>query len=301
MRKLHVLIIVIGIALCYNALSQTTITLEASKDVMIRYFGSDGDTQNYGSYPYINMHAWTNGGYYVVHRSLIDFDLSIIGPGSEILNAILKLYSDRSSTLYPDGHQYLYDYNPNECEINRIVQPWIEDEINWTIKPSVTYHDEMHVAPSHSNFQDYQINVTNLVQDMIDNPDSNFGFQIKLENEQPYSRMVFASSNNENPDIHPVLEITYLTSGIKQSVSTGFKIYPNPASDKITIDFGNIYENDKFTIHVLNVLGQTVKTYSSIGKCQFTIDLGQYDDGIYVLRILQKGKRIYSSEVVVWR
>jgi hypothetical protein len=58
-------------------IAQTSyLTLSASKDAMIREYNGIGDGNNYGTTPYLNMHAWTNGGIPVTHRSLIDFDLS---------------------------------------------------------------------------------------------------------------------------------------------------------------------------------------------------------------------------------
>ena len=61
-----------------------------------------------------------------------------------------------------------------------------------------------------SPIQDYlNIDVTNLMTGMIQDQSINHGIMIKLENETINGKMLFASSDNVNPDLHPMLEINY--------------------------------------------------------------------------------------------
>jgi hypothetical protein len=48
-----------------------------------------------------------------------------------------------------------------------------------------------------------------LLQDNIDNPNSGFGFLLKLKNETPFRLLAFASSDHPNSALHPKLQITY--------------------------------------------------------------------------------------------
>ena len=66
--------------------AQTSLTLSASKDAAIREYNGIGDGNNYGTVPFLNIQAWTNGGLTANQRSLIDFDLSMID-----INETLKL------------------------------------------------------------------------------------------------------------------------------------------------------------------------------------------------------------------
>ena len=53
------------------------------------------------------------------------------------------------------------------------------------------------------------INVTQLVQDMVNNPSSSFGFMISMQDTTIYRRLIFASSDNTNPSKHPMLLVKY--------------------------------------------------------------------------------------------
>lgn len=294
------LVLMISVLPLYT-LSQVTVTLPVEQDAMVRYFGNQADPQNFGGYAYINMHAWTNGGTYVVHRSLMAYDLSFIGTQSEIVDATLKLYCDRYSTLYPNGHEQLYVYNPNGCVIQRIIEPWDEIDISWMNIPATDFTHEVHMPQSQASFQNYAIDVTDLVQDMINHPDSSFGFRIKLENEQPYNRMVFASSDHPNPELHPVLEVTFFTVGVNKPLTREFTICPNPADEKATIYLGGLYDGSPTTIQVTNSLGLPVRSFKHITGHQYQLKLQNWEEGIYLVSILRHHRLLASSYLVVMR
>jgi hypothetical protein len=68
--------------------------------------------------------------------------------------------------------------------------------------------------------QDYVMDVTSMVQDMVTNPSSNYGFMLQLINEQYYRCMLFASSDHANANLHPKLEICYTVSSLLSVIST---------------------------------------------------------------------------------
>ena len=49
----------------------------------------------------------------------------------------------------------------------------------------------------------------NLIEDMVANPLESHGFMYRLQNEDHYRAMIFASSDHEDSDLHPKLEIEY--------------------------------------------------------------------------------------------
>jgi hypothetical protein len=62
--------------------------------------------------------------------------------------------------------------------------------------------------------EDYVIDVTAMVQGMVTNPSSNYGFMLQLITEQYYRILVFASSDHPNAALHPKLEICYTVSNL---------------------------------------------------------------------------------------
>ena len=53
------------------------------------------------------------------------------------------------------------------------------------------------------------INVTSLVKDATSETAVKFGVMIRLVEEEYYRRLVFASSDNENSELHPSLCVYY--------------------------------------------------------------------------------------------
>ena len=282
-----------------NVSGQDTTTLVASKDALIRYYNLSGDTINRGDYEYINMHAWTNSGMYVVHRSLIDFDLSEI-PCDSIYSAKLFLFSDTLSHQYPYGHEYLYYWPDNACMIQRITEPWDEYDVNWTNRPDVTFQNELYVHPSSKNFQNYIIDVTELAQDMINEPDKSHGFCIRLRVESFYSRMIFASSDNISEEFHPKLQIECLTTKINEfSIDSKFHIYPNPASDICTIALNKQGSDKPYFIRISNCLGQIIRRYDYVESSKLKLNISDLEKGIYNVSVYQKNTICGTETLIV--
>ncbi len=64
--------------------------------------------------------------------------------------------------------------------------------------------NQVELPASTSQFQDYtNIDITALVQEMINEPSTNYGFMIKLNNENYYRSMLFATSDYSNAAKHP--------------------------------------------------------------------------------------------------
>ena len=75
---------------------------------------------------------------------------------------------------------------------------WDESTITWNTQPSSTFENQVFISKSTSPTQDYtNMNVTNLVQDMIDDKASSYGFLLKFQIEEPYKILLFASSDNQ--------------------------------------------------------------------------------------------------------
>jgi len=239
--------------------AQTSLILSASKDAVIRELNGVGDGNNYGTAPYLNMHAWTNIGNTANQRALIDFDLSMIPSNATIQSAYLFLFVDMNVSTFPGGHQQLS--GSNESIIERVIANWNELLVTWNNQPGTTTLNQTTIPQSTASNQDYIIDVTNLVQDMINDTINSFGFYMKLINENYYRRMIFASKDNPDPELHPRLHVTYL-----------------PDSTSTNID--EINKWDKNLLKITNIIGKETPHKKN------TILFYNYDDGTVEKRII---------------
>lgn len=264
------------------------ISLNASKDAMIKAVNGVGNNNNRGDYPYISMHAWTNSSQTVYHRSLIDFDLTSIPQESYIKEAKLYLYTSSgifTNSIY-DGHDPLTE--SNKCYIQRITSNWGEYTVTWNNQPSVTEINKDSLAESTSSYQNYVVDVTNLVQDMVDEPQNSHGFRLKIAKEEIYTRMIFASSDSPNPELHPLLYVKYdsTTTNISKNHVSKSKIslYPNYTSDITNIQIHDFSPNDNYMFTLFDLNGRQVKTVNLTSK-KSIVNFTDISSGLYHAKI----------------
>ena len=269
----------------------SSLTLSASKDAMIREYNGIGDGNNYGTVQYLNMHAWTNGGIPVTHRSLIDFDLSTIPSNSFIQSAFLFLYVDINVNTFPGGHYPLS--GSNECIIKRVITNWNEISVTWNNQPGTTTSNQTNIPQSTASNQDYIIDVTNLIQDMNNDTLNSFGFLIKLINENYYRRMIFASKDNPNREKHPKLQVTYMPNNTTTSwdcvgnscvdPGTGLGMYATQFACNSVCAISSVEEHNtnKKLLKITDLLGRETK---QTNQPLFYI----YDDGTVEQRIIME-------------
>jgi hypothetical protein len=166
---------------------------------------------NSGRYIDFQVMAWT---WYAlglpmgVRRSLIDFDLSSVPDNVTITHASLSLYHHPNTPEPIGGHSQISGLN--NCFLQRITENWDEMSVTWNNQPATTQENQVVLEESQAFDQSYtDIDVTVLLQDMISKPDSSFGFMLKLQTEEYYRAMIFASSDSENPELYPKLVIEY--------------------------------------------------------------------------------------------
>ncbi len=191
------------------AISQSTITLqpnaEEGKDALAFSLYPDS---SHALTMYFSAFDWTFQGDPGTGRSFIDFDLSEIPENATVLDARLSLYYHH---IYGDVEQFHWSLSgSNKSYLQRIISPWEEDEVTWNFQPDVDTTHQVEVHESDSARQDYpDIDVTALVQDMVENPATSFGFRFILQIEAYYRRLFFASSDHQVDSLHPKIVITY--------------------------------------------------------------------------------------------
>lgn len=167
-------------------------------------------TGNYATATTFQAYRWTSGGNWFKQRNLISYDLSSIPPYAIITDAKLYLY----------GLDHLQTGQSNAATLQKVTSPWSEGYVSWSVAPSATSTGEIAVSASSSATQNYTINVTSHVQDMVHSPETNYGWVLKLNGEANVltTRMVFASSDYTT-DItkRPKLEISFYIPGNEET------------------------------------------------------------------------------------
>lgn len=175
---------------------------------------------NYGSEPYMSITDWTwvaggcSGG---TLRSLIRFsDMSLIPAGAIITSATLVLYHPPSNTSYW-GNNYFPGTplpNPNPGSVYLVERSpsnaWSESTVTWA--DSIAYEPALSAAIPATGTQwngSVNINVTNLVQEIVNGGGIDNGFYLKLDTEVHYRSQVYATSDYPDRKLWPELIVYY--------------------------------------------------------------------------------------------
>lgn len=245
---------------------------------------------NYGNYVGLHAIAWTNSGAQSDVRSLLRFQLELLPEGAEIIDARLSLYHDNESNEL----QHSSLSGPNTALLRRVIEPWEEQTVIWATQPSTTSADEVVIPATTSPTQDVlDVDVTQLVIAMIEN--GNFGFMLRLQDESYYRRMVFASSDHPNRDLHPKLVVTHQGGvGIASNALSLRPLYPNPTDGPITLHV----DRPGIPIEVLDGLGQVVRVFTPSTPGRLDLDLGDLSAGHYTIRSWENGMSNYQRLVL---
>lgn len=163
--------------------------------------------ENLGWHKQFTAMSWTFNGVPGNIRSVIEFDLSQLPENAKIDRARLSLYAyDSQNSL--GQHSCLS--GSNESWLRRIVTEWDEEKVTWNTQPLTTKRNQINLFSTNNPNQNYlRIDVTQLIKDMIYDPENSHGFMIQLNTEEYYRSMNFASSDHHNQSLHPRLEINY--------------------------------------------------------------------------------------------
>ena len=249
--------------------------------------GFSNGTTNYGSADCIGAHAWTNSGIPDTGRSLLNFDIDLIPTNAAVVSAGLSLYSN-PGTAYAGGQHSSFSW-PNAGVIRRITSPWREDSVIWFTQPTFTFVNEVVLPPSIGPYDDYlNMDVTQLVQDMIQNSQSSYGFEFALLDEHYYSSLVFTSSDAADPSRYPKLEICYsITNGLQpmNSNATEPRVFPNPVGDRAQLSYDPTVYSDA-VLQQLTLQGQVIRNLGITTQTGYAeLDLTDLSSGVYMLRI----------------
>jgi PKD repeat protein len=235
---------VIFFLLALTCTAQTTIVLQPGPEGKDAQIWTINPNNNYGNSPAFKVFGWTHSGVTGINRGLIDFDLAGLPENAEILDARLNLYFVCLEPTY-FGHT-----GNNESVLQLIIQPWEENMVTWNNQPAVTTTDQVFLPQSTDPYQDYlDIDVTAAINRMFAQPDAYFGFMMRLQDENPYNCLMFASSDYlDTVEFRPKLVITYIAC---EPLTVGFSYEPeeqnvsfisnSPTAISWNWDFGDGY------------------------------------------------------------
>jgi RHS repeat-associated protein len=186
------LLLTMGLVFCFLAVhAQDTLYISPVKDAVLNYRNPNG---NYGNNQYITAEVNPDS----VYISLIEFALDSVPEGAYVTSAKLMLY----------GVSHLSSGNSNKSYLRRLTSSWTESTVTWNTKPTFTTADQVTLNESTSTDQNYELDVTIHVRDMLLNG-GNYGFGLQLINALPTAYMRFGSSDHSNSAKHPKVEIVY--------------------------------------------------------------------------------------------
>ncbi len=227
--------------------------------------------------------TWTYNGDLMHIRDYLAFDLSSIPENAIITDARLSLYYN------PTDPYESWDYHTgeNDLYIQRVTSEWDEHTIVWDNQPSTTTENQVELPPSIDSTQDYlDINVTEMVITMADPSAENHGFMLRMVDEINYYKgLLFASSDHADSSLHPKLVICYSLYTSEPELpeeNFDFNIYPNPASQTVSIELNKDIE---LSLEIINSHGQSVRKISSIDRIE-TINISSLSGGTYIVRLV---------------
>ena len=257
---------------------------QKGKDAVVWYI-SRKDTKhgnvnerNFGTDKDFKAMAWSFDGNIGEKRSLIEFDLSQLPENAYITSAYLSLFANRESgDAGKKGHEYIY-VNSNECLLQRIIEPWNENHVTWNTQPKITHENEILIHKSEYPYQDYEnIDITQLVRDELKNPKESFGFGMSVKEAKRYNCLIFASSDNPNPELHPKIVVNYTTGKSKNSHL-------------------NKKRSDKYNVIIYNEKGEEIKRVKGVLFDKLT----GFESGTYHFNLMKNNQIISAGKFIIY-
>lgn len=229
----------------------------------------------------LTAYAWTCDGDLCNGRGFFKIGLEAIPSGALINSASLYLFANTTTGIGFGGSEP--QTGNNDANVFRVIEDWDDASLTWADQPEVTTENTLVIDESIDPIQDYVLDATAMIQDMIDDPTGSFGFTIRLQDEADfYSSLIFASSYHFNEDMHPKLEINYTIQDAIETVKIpSFNIFPNPANNNCTIVFDEVTTNIS-EVSICDIVGnEIVKFEVPAGSSHYDCNFENLSSGLY--------------------
>lgn len=93
--------------------------------------------------------------------------------------------------------------------------------------------------------------------------------------------------------------VTLATGIANYDLLNNVSIFPNPINTTATIQINETLKIKNAELKIVDVMGRTVKTISSIQSNEFTFDRDKLSDGIYFYELVQNGEVIGKGKLMI--
>jgi len=268
-----VVVVVLFLSLQGVKAQESTLVLQPGPESGVDAFiNSKISSKNNFFHEEISSGVWTNGGIPVTVKGLVKFDLEGIKPGVKIIQATLHL-----SSIHGMGNgEHSNLTRRNDALLQKITSPWDQFTVTWDNQPKVTPINQAHLPASKASIQDYHIDVTAMVQDMVNDPSRNFGMMLSPKVDKPYAMLVFASSDYKVEAKRPKLEVRYNEAIQHYDFRKVYSfIHYNPMSKSLITT-----QNESLRFKVLSNSGKQVLEYDGSDSIH-PVSLAGLDPDLY--------------------
>jgi hypothetical protein len=178
---------------------------------------------------------------------MIEFNLTSIPTNATVSSALLSFYYSTSLCTNETNHT-----GSNASYLRRILTAWGELTVTWNTQPTTTTVNQVSLAPLAASLNVLNINVTTMVQDMVTNPSTNFGWMLQLVSEpsSPPRKLVFGSSDCPDSTVRPMLVVTY-TAPVPLPVELlSFEVANNSSGNILSWATGSETNNNGFEVQL---------------------------------------------------
>ncbi|MFT5823663.1 MAG: hypothetical protein ACI8ZM_004925 [Crocinitomix sp.] len=290
LNKLMLLGIIAFSYLPTQTFAQTTVNYTSDSTMSDAMVANGGvENSNFGAQDQIRVYHHLNRQIPMAFRTYIQYDLSAIPTGALITEAKLKLTT----------HSVINTIN-HPIYIERVGSAaWTENAITWNNQSAVVTSDQLsftHAETSSLGLQEFL--VTEHVQKMIANPNSNNGWRIRLQSETGVNDfgINYYSSEASNSANRPVLTIEYILPVEMTSTVSHCTSGATDGTMSVMVSGGNtyglsnmyLYKTNRDTSHVGKATLSNAKVTNNLqyntGTGEVTAD--NLEPGIYILRVL---------------
>ncbi len=295
--KQSILLSVFLLAGVYTS-AQTTVNFTSTGTLEDAMVGNGGIEQmNFGSQNQMRVYYELNQQMANVFRTFIQFDVSSIPEEAIVTSATLKLYPQQVNNAV--NHPiYIERVDSNA---------WTEGSITWNNQPGVKTDQLAFSHAQTTSTSVHSFDVTNHVEKMVDYPNLNNGWRIRLQTESgsaPHG-IVYHSSEATNSPKRPVLTVQYIMpieitpTIVHNSADSTNATLSAVLSGGSTYDINDIYfyGTARDTTQLAQAVFTNVKTTYNVqyNTATKTITAENIDPGIYVIRVVDDAYNINND------
>jgi len=297
---MKILLLLPSLLIALTSLAQTKLTIQ-SADEKCAHVATDARNVSLRDDGFSASYLFEGGSTFVTIRSFLQFDLSSIPTRSFVNWARLSLFAVGQN------------FGSNTSLLRRITSSWDPATVTWNTQPSTAVRGTVRLPMSTSAQEDYKnINVTNLLQVMVDSPNTSFGFALRLDTDERGNKsrnIEFISPIFGKVHYNPKLVMEYTAPGMQPAVtsmsvdlsgaSIEMNIYPNPCDKAFNYNIKST-STEKMNLRVIDMLGRTVYSQPvNTSSLQMRVNLPSSSAGTYFVILQGNNGTIVSQEVQI--